>query len=184
MADLVTSTAAPAPAADAANAKAFNVMTVSGEMVLLTWATFLAATILLFKLAWKPILQALAKREDRIRGSLAEADKARALAARTQENNRKLLDEAQRQAREIVDEARRAAGKSAADADRQARDSVKRMLADADRDIARARAEALEALRRESAALAVDLADRFLERETPPEARAAYTARMMRELKP
>ena len=35
-----------------------------------------------------------------------------------------------------------------------------------------------------NAALAVDLADRFLERETPAEVRAGYTERMVRELTP
>ena len=36
---------------------------ISGKMVLLTWTAFLIAAILLHRLAWKPILRALDKRE-------------------------------------------------------------------------------------------------------------------------
>ncbi len=184
MADPAALTTETGAGTSAPGESAFSVVSVSGEMVLLTWATFLAATILLFKLAWKPILQALGKREERIRASLDNAQKAQALAERTREDSRKTLEAAKVQADRLIEEARRTADRAAAVAEQQAREQVRRLLDQADRDIARARAEAVETLRRESAALAVDLADRFLERETPAEVRAGYTERMVRELTP
>ena len=46
------------------------------SMMLLTWVTFLLLLALLYKTAWKPILDALDAREEKIRRALEDAQKA------------------------------------------------------------------------------------------------------------
>ena len=54
-----------------------GIMDVSGKMMVLTWVTFLLVTVILYKIAWKPILSALEKRENEIRKAQEDAAKIR-----------------------------------------------------------------------------------------------------------
>ena len=71
---------------------------------------FLVLLFLLMKFAWKPLLAMLEKREDNIRQSLLDAEKARDELANVKENTEKLLSEARNESQAIV-----AAGKKNAE---------------------------------------------------------------------
>ena len=71
---------------------------------------FLVLAFLLMKFAWKPLLAMLEKREDNIRQSLLDAEKARDELANVKEDTEKLLNEARTESQAIV-----AAGKKNAD---------------------------------------------------------------------
>lgn len=173
---VVDVTTRPAPGSE--------VMKVSHELVLLTWATFLIAAFLLHKLAWKPLLRALEHREKGIRDALDGAAAARQETARVREEGRKAVAEAAEKARLLAEEARRAAARTAAAIEQEARDQARRLLEEADREIAAARQRAAEDVRRESARLAVDMAGRLLRDEVTPEQMTAYTRRVARTLEP
>ena len=97
------------PASSGGGAQMGNVLRVSDAMVGLTWLSFLLACLALYKLAWKPICQALDRREDKIRQSLKEAADIQANAAMDREAQRMALEEARREAAGIVERARTAA---------------------------------------------------------------------------
>jgi F-type H+-transporting ATPase subunit b len=63
---------------------------------------FLALLFLLMKFAWKPLLAMLEKREDNIRQSLMDAEKARNELANIKEDTEKLLNEARNESQAIV----------------------------------------------------------------------------------
>ena len=71
---------------------------------------FLALLFLLMKFAWKPLLAMLEKREDNIRKSLLDAEKARDELTNVKEDTKKLLDKARTESQAIV-----AAGKKNAE---------------------------------------------------------------------
>jgi F-type H+-transporting ATPase subunit b len=71
---------------------------------------FLMLLFLLMKFAWKPLLAMLEKREDNIRKSLLDAEKARDELVNVKENTEKLLSEARNESQAIV-----AAGKKNAE---------------------------------------------------------------------
>ena len=71
---------------------------------------FLVLLFLLIKFAWKPLLAMLEKREDNIRQSLLNAEKARIELANVKEDTEKLLDKARTESQAIV-----AAGKKNAE---------------------------------------------------------------------
>jgi len=71
---------------------------------------FLVLAFLLMKFAWKPLLAMLEKREDNIRQSLLDAEKARDELANVKEDTEKLLNEARTESQAIV-----AAGKKNAE---------------------------------------------------------------------
>ena len=71
---------------------------------------FLVLLFLLMKFAWKPLLAMLEKREDNIRKSLLDAEKARDELTNVKEDTKKLLDKARTESQAIV-----AAGKKNAE---------------------------------------------------------------------
>ncbi len=71
---------------------------------------FLVLAFLLMKFAWKPLLAMLENREDNIRQSLLDAEKARDELVNVKEDTEKLLSEARNESQAIV-----AAGKKTAE---------------------------------------------------------------------
>jgi F-type H+-transporting ATPase subunit b len=74
-----------------------------------TLVVFLLLLFVLSRLAWPKMIEGLQKREERIRGALDEAQKAKEEASTIRISLQKQLDEAHDVARQIMDEARRAA---------------------------------------------------------------------------
>ena len=67
-----------------------------------TIVIFLVLLFLLMKFAWKPLLAMLEKREDNIRQSLLDAEKARDELANVKEDTERLLNEARNESQAIV----------------------------------------------------------------------------------
>ncbi|MEI8351759.1 MAG: F0F1 ATP synthase subunit B [bacterium] len=139
-----------------------NVMDVQKPMVILTWVTFALLALVLYKVAWKPILTVLDLREKSIRDALAEAERARADAAATEARNRESLKVAEQEARRLVAEARTAAQETARLVENQAEQKAKAFLAEAVRDIEAATEQARLTLRHETTELAISLAGKVL----------------------
>ncbi|MEK7748494.1 MAG: F0F1 ATP synthase subunit B, partial [Bacteroidota bacterium] len=72
------------------------------------WTTvvFVLLVIVLKRFAWKPILQALTEREEKIRGALEQADKARAEAAALLKQNEKNMARAEEEYQKMMREAK------------------------------------------------------------------------------
>jgi F-type H+-transporting ATPase subunit b len=168
----------PEPAAAARRSE----MDVSGNMVLLTWLTFLLATYILYKMAWKPILAALDKRESEIKKSLDEASKARAETAKMEDTQKKMIGEADDKAREILDQARKAAGEVATMIETKAKKEAGFLVENARREIELARDKATAALRRESAELAVELAQKVIRENLDAAKNRDLVDRLMKDL--
>jgi F-type H+-transporting ATPase subunit b len=134
------------------------------EPVLLavSWVTFLTLLFVLTRIAWRPILHALARREETIRDALENAERARSALQEAETRRRETLDEADRRAKLIVASATRVAEEAGRRIQESARAESETLLATARRDIAAERERAAAELRSEAAALAVDLAGRIL----------------------
>ena len=65
-------------------------------------------TVILYKVAWKPILKALEMRESGIRKAIEDAEKAQAQTARAEQRQEQMLREADAQSQK--DHRRRAGG--------------------------------------------------------------------------
>lgn len=173
---------AEVPAAPGGEAQLGSVLAVSDKMVGLTWLAFLLACFALYKLAWKPICQALDRREDKIRQSLKEAADVRAAAAMDLEAQKALLAEARREAAEIVARAQAAAEATGRALGDQARAAAEALAREAAADVARARDQAKRELRREAADLALRLAERVLAQKLDAPADRALTDRLIGEI--
>lgn len=135
---------------------------VSGSMMVLTWTAFALLSLVLYRVAWKPILKALDMRERSIRKSLEEAEKARTEAAATEARNRQILKDAEIAAQRIVAEARSAAQEGAKAVQAQAEQQARLLQEEARRDIQAAVEQARAALRQETVDLAITMAGKVV----------------------
>src|SRR5438094_10416129 len=74
-----------------------------------TIVTFLVLLALLAKFAWRPLLQALEGRQERMRNSLEDAERARQELERLQQESEKILQQARIEAESIATQTRTAA---------------------------------------------------------------------------
>ena len=125
---------------------------VTPGLMIWTIVCFLITLFVLKRFAFGPIQKVIDERRERIRESLAEADKARAEARRLLEEHRKLIAQARQQAEEIRTEVRRDAealrerAREETEADRQRRlEETKRQIeAETARSLAQIRREVAE----------------------------------------
>lgn len=151
-------------------------------MMVLTWVTFAIVAFILYKVAWKPILAGLDKRESDIREALRNAERAREELAKVKESSEQLLAEARSQAQDMAAAARLAAAEAAAGIQAEARQEAQRLVEGARTEIDSATNRARETLRRDAADLAVGIAARILQEHMDEPKSRAIADRLVREV--
>lgn len=130
--------------------------------------SFLILIALLWRFAYRPILNALDARSERVRASMAQADRIERQLAETEQRNEQILTEARREAQQIVVNARELGDKQIAQARDAARDEAQKQL---QISLAQLRAEEQRAkneLRQEYADLVIRAASRVVRQELDP----------------
>jgi F-type H+-transporting ATPase subunit b len=155
---------------------------VSGKMIGLTYVTFAITAFVLYKVAWKPILAALDKREETLRKSLDEAEKLRAELANIEQTRASIVQEAEKQSRQIIDKGRQAAVDAAHAIEAKAREESQILLENARREIRAESDKAMASLRRESAELAIGISRKILEDNLDEARSRALADRMIHQL--
>ena len=138
-------------------------------IVVLTWFTFLALSVVLYKFAWNPILKALDDREELLRRSVENADKIKAELDHLHQTRNQFIREAEEKARNIVSEAKHSGTQLSQVIQNKAREEANILLENTRRDIKEEVAKAKIALREESAQIAIDLAGKLIEKNLDTE---------------
>jgi F-type H+-transporting ATPase subunit b len=125
---------------------------------------FLALFFILKRYAWGPILEGLQKREETIRGALADAHRAQEEARRIQIELQQQLDQAGEKVREILDTGRRDADRVRDDMISKARSEIQSERDRLRREIDLARDQALQQLWEQSAQLATLISAKAIRR--------------------
>ncbi len=129
-----------------------------------TILTFLVLLTLLAKFAWRPLLQALAAREETIRKSLADADKARQELERLNQESETIIRQARVDAEAIVTASRADAERLRGELREKARAEADGIVKNAERQIQLETARALEQIRHEAADLSVAIASKLIQK--------------------
>lgn len=146
-----------------------NVLALSKELGIWTLIVFVLLFVILKKVAWKPILEGLRKREETIHGALSDAQKASADAKQLQNEIQRRLDQIGEEIRTLMDDARRKAEALAGDMTTKARQEIQ---ADRDRlrrEIDLARDQALQDIWGQTAQLATLVSAKTIRRQLSPE---------------
>lgn len=132
-------------------------------LIIWTIITFLAVLIILRGAAWKPLLKALSDREEKIRSSLEQAERAHQEAQRLFEENRKQLAAAEEQSARIIREGRDMGERLKSEILEKAQAASRQMVEQAKDEINREKESALMQLRSEVSDLAIAAAGKILE---------------------
>jgi F-type H+-transporting ATPase subunit b len=134
-----------------------------------TIVTFLVLLALLAKFAWRPLLEALDKRQESIRKSLDDARRAQQELERLQQESAQIIREARVEADAII-------GRSRADAERlreeirqKAREESDGIIRNAERQIQLETTRALQQIRHEAVDLSVMIASKIIQRNLSKE---------------
>ncbi len=159
---------------------------VTPEFGLIFWqtVTFLVVLFVLSRYAWKPIMNALKDREHSIENALQEADKARKDMEQLKADNEKLLDEARIERDKILKTAHQLAQETKDEAKVQAQKEVDKMLSDARSAIQAEKNSAIADMKKQIAALSIEVAEVILKRELEsPEKQTQLVADLVKDLK-
>ena len=132
-------------------------------LIIWTIVTFILLLFFLKKFAWKPLLEALQKREDSVKNSLERAEQAKQDAERLLEENRKQLQRAEQEGNRILNEHRALAEKLKDEIIEKTNQQSLRMIEQAKSEIERDKESALVQLRGEVATLAIQAAGKILD---------------------
>ncbi len=132
-------------------------------LVIWTIVTFICLLLVLRKLAWKPLLDSLHKREETVRTSIERAEQAQQEAERMLDEHRKRLELAEQEGRRILEEHRTLASKLKDEMLQHAQNQSQQMIDKAKQEIERDKEAALTELKEDVADLAIQAAGKILD---------------------
>jgi F-type H+-transporting ATPase subunit b len=131
-------------------------------LIIWTIITFIVLLLVLRKVAWGPILTALEQREQTIRNSLEEAQRARQEGEQLMAQHQQMLAESNREVARLLEQGREEAERLRVTLTEQAQEQAQRLLEDARREIAREKQLAMQELKNTAADLALAAAGQLL----------------------
>ncbi len=160
-----------------------SLLSVNPGLIVWTVITFLMLLFVLYKIAWKPILAAVANRERRIQESLDRSEQAQREADEKLASYQQLLENAKKETQEIV-----AKGQKATEAMREeillkTKEDSARLLEKAKKEISLEREKALEEIRGLAVDLSLTAATKLMQRSMTDQDHRKIVERYLQELK-
>jgi F-type H+-transporting ATPase subunit b len=137
-------------------------------LILWTIITFVIVLVILRLTAWKTLVGALTSREEKIRTSLEQAERAQQDAVRLLEENKKQLAQAEEHSQRIIRDGRDLGEQLKTEILEKADTGARHMIEQAKDEIAREKEKALNQLRAEVAELAIGVAGKILDANLDP----------------
>ncbi len=138
-------------------------------LFLWTILTFLVLLVLLAKFAWKPLLALLDRREEMIRQSLDDAEKAKHELQRLQQESKEILSKARVEAQSILAKSRSQAEKLKGELRQEAKVQADSILRDAEKQIQVETEKAIAVIKNEVVDLSLLVASKLLRRNLSKE---------------
>ena len=146
-----------------------GLLKVDPGLLLWTLITFLVLLLILWKAAWKPLVEALDSRAERIRGDIEKADKAREEAEALLNEHKEMMAKANEEASSIIARSRDEAEKLKDDIVSKAQQESRDMADRTKREIEAAKDKALDELKSEIVTLSTDIASKIVVKNINPE---------------
>jgi F-type H+-transporting ATPase subunit b len=154
-----------APLAARAAEEGVNVIPNNVGLQLWVIATFVVMLVLLAKLAFKPIGDALERRGQTIKAALDDAEKSRVDAKKLMEDYQKQIAEARNEANKVIEEARVLGEKVRKEVVDKANAEASAVVQRAQEEIVRQKEKGVQELKDTVASLSVQIASRVIEKE-------------------
>lgn len=139
-----------------------SLLDVNPGLIVWTIIIFTILLLVLYKIAWKPMLKALNNREEYIKTALENADKQNKEAANVLEQNKKIIAEANSQAMSIIHDGKEAALKIKNEIIEKANEEYKKMLENAKKEIETQKETTLENMKNDIVNIAIKAAEKII----------------------
>jgi F-type H+-transporting ATPase subunit b len=147
-----------------------------------TILTFLILVGLLGRFAWRPLLQALERRQATIAQSLEDAQRARQELERLQRESAQIMATARAEAESILARSRADADALREELKQKARTEAAAIVKNAERQIQLETARAVQQIRHEAVDLSVAIASKILRRQVSPEDNEALIQEALKQI--
>jgi F-type H+-transporting ATPase subunit b len=152
-------------AAQAAEEGSENLLALKWNLWAWTLLTFAVMFLVLAKLAFKPIAEALDRRGQTIKKSIEDAEKQRAEAKKLMEDYQKQVADARNEAGKIIEEARQLGERVRKEVVDKANTEASAAVQRAQEEIQRQKEKGIQEMKDTVAALSVQIASRVIEKE-------------------
>lgn len=139
-----------------------GLLSVNVGLAFWTTLTFLILLFILGKFAWKPILTALKQREDAIKDSLEQAEKAKDEAKKILEENQASLGKAEAESKKIIEQSRQFAENLKDQMLKESKVQAQKIIEEASAEIDRKKDSAFNELKNQVAEISVQAAEKIL----------------------
>ena len=147
-----------------------------------TILTFLVLLTLLAKFAWGPLLKALESRQDTIRRSLDDAQKAKVELERIQQESAQIVKQARVEADAIISQSRTDAAQLREEIRAKAKEDADGIIKNAERQIQLETTRAIQQIRHEAIDLSVEIASKIIQRNLSKEDNEKLIAEALRQV--
>ena len=134
-----------------------------------TILTFLLLLFVLAKFAWKPLLKMLNDREELIRSSLKDAEKAKEKLERLNAEGEAIINRARSGAQSILSEGKTAAAKLKDETLDVAKEQAKKIASEAEKQINIEKEKAIAEIKSEVVNLSMSIAEKLINKNISPE---------------
>ena len=134
-----------------------------------TILTFLLLLFVLAKFAWKPLLKMLNDREELIRSSLEDAEKAKEKLEKLNAEGEAIINQARSEAQSILSEGKAAAAKLKDETLDVAKEQAKQIAREAEKQINIEKDKAIAEIKSEVVNLSMSIAEKLINKNISPE---------------
>ena len=134
-----------------------------------TILTFLLLLFVLAKFAWKPLLKMLSDREELIRSSLEDAEKAKEKLEKLNAEGEAIINQARSEAQSILSEGKAAVSKLKDETLDVAKEQAKQIASEAEKQINIEKDKAIAEIKSEVVNLSMSIAEKLINKNISPE---------------
>jgi F-type H+-transporting ATPase subunit b len=131
-------------------------------MIIWTWATFIVLMVLLYKVAWKPLVAMIDERDRAIAEGLKKAEQAREEAESLMQEQKDKLAETHEEVKAMLEASKKTAENTKTELINQARDEANRIVERGKADLERERLDAISKMKKDISGLVVQAASKLI----------------------
>lgn len=160
-----------------------GLLKVDPGLLLWTIITFLVLLLILWKAAWRPIVDALDARAEKVRGDIELAENSRLEAEKTLAQYKEMMDKAKDEAASIISEGKADAERIKSDIVEKANGEAKDVVERAKREITLAKDKAISELNEEIVTLSTRIAAKVIGKNIKPEDQVALVEEALSKMR-
>ena len=160
-----------------------GLLKVEPGLLLWTVITFLVLLLILWKAAWKPVVEALDARAEKVRSDIENADKSRQEAEKLLAQHREMMNNSKTEAANILADGRAEAEKMKNDIISKASSEAKDMSDRARKEIDLAKDKALAEIKAEIVVLSTEIAAKIINKNLKPDDQKALVEETLNKVR-